>query len=57
LRELQPASRDEFVGNGFLSSTGERQLQVAIQAAIDIGQYILSANGVSDARDFADVFA
>jgi uncharacterized protein YutE (UPF0331/DUF86 family) len=57
LRELQPASRDEFVGNGFLSSTGERQLQVAIQAAIDIGQYILSANGVSDARDYADVFA
>jgi uncharacterized protein YutE (UPF0331/DUF86 family) len=57
LRELQPASRDEFVGNGFLSSTGERQLQVAIQAAIDIGQYILSDKGVSGARDFADVFA
>jgi uncharacterized protein YutE (UPF0331/DUF86 family) len=57
LRELQPASRDELVGNGFLSSTGKRQLQVAIQATIDIGQYILSDKDVSGARDFADVFA
>ena len=57
LRELQPASRDEFVGNGFLSSTGERQLQVAIQAAIDIGQYLLTEQGVSGVRDYADVFA
>lgn len=44
------------MGNGFLSSTGERQLQVAIQAAIDIGQYILSEKGVAPARDYADVF-
>ena len=57
MRELQPASRDEFVGNGFLSSAGERQLQVAIQAAIDIGQYILSEQGVTGVRDYADVFA
>lgn len=56
MRDLQPASRDEFVGNGFLSSAGERQLQVAIQAAIDIGQYILSEKGMAAARDYADVF-
>jgi uncharacterized protein YutE (UPF0331/DUF86 family) len=57
LRELQAASRDEFVGNGFLSSTGERQLPVAIQSAIDIGQYILSSKGIAGAREYPDVFA
>ncbi len=57
LQEIQPHSRDEFIGNAYLTSTAERQLQIAIQSAIDVGQYVLSEMGVDVPEDYADVFA
>lgn len=38
LHELQDTSRDEFIRNYLISSTVERQFQVAIQAATGIAQ-------------------
>jgi uncharacterized protein YutE (UPF0331/DUF86 family) len=45
LHELQDTSRDEFVGNYLISSTVERQFQVAIQADTAIAQIILAELG------------
>jgi uncharacterized protein YutE (UPF0331/DUF86 family) len=56
LHELQNTSRDEFVSNYLISSTVERQFQVAIQAATDIGQIILAELGETVPKNYADVF-
>lgn len=56
LRELQTLTFDQFSQDAVYVSAAERQLQVAIQAAIDIGEHILAEiNSVSPA-DYADVF-
>lgn len=56
MHELQDTSRDEFVGNYLISSTVERQFQVAIQAATDIAQIILAELGETVPKNYADVF-
>jgi uncharacterized protein YutE (UPF0331/DUF86 family) len=57
LGEIRKHSRQEFVSNAYFTSTGERQLQIAIQAAIEVGQYVLSALGLDTPANYADVFA
>lgn len=56
LHELQNVSRDDFVSNYLVSSTVERQFEVAIQAATDIAQIILAELGETVPRNYADVF-
>jgi len=56
LREFQRMSYDEFAANPLFSSAAERHFQVAIQAAIDIGQYLLSNLMIGQPADYADIF-
>lgn len=56
MHELQSIGRDDFVSNYLISSTVERQFQIAIQAAIDIAQIILVELGETVPRNYADVF-
>ena len=56
LHELHSTSRDDFVSNYLISSTVERQFQVAIQAATDIAQIILAELGETVPKNYADVF-
>ena len=56
LHELERFDRDEFVGNYLISSTVERQFQVAIQAATDIAQIILAERGETVPKNYADAF-
>ncbi len=57
MRDIQPYSRDEFVSSAPLTNIAERQFQVAIQAAIDIGAGLLSDMGVDTPKDYADIMA
>jgi uncharacterized protein YutE (UPF0331/DUF86 family) len=56
LREFQSIGYDEFAANYLFSSAAERHFQVAIQAAIDIGQYLLSNLMIKQPADYADTF-
>jgi uncharacterized protein YutE (UPF0331/DUF86 family) len=56
LQTLRSTTPDEFVRNYLISSTAERELQVAIQAAIDVAQIILADMGAPTPRDYAHVF-
>ncbi len=56
LREFRRMSYDEFVANPLFSSAAERHFHIAIQSAIDIGQYLLSNLMIKQPTDYADVF-
>lgn len=56
MHALQSTSRDDFLSNYLISSTVERQFQVAIQAATDIAQIILAELGETVPKNYADVF-
>jgi len=56
LRGLQRLTFDEFSANILYTSTAERLFQVAIQAAIDVGEHVLSELNAEPPSDYADVF-
>ena len=56
MRDLQKVSRDDYTSNYLISSTVERQFQVAIQAATDIAQIILADLDETVPKNYADVF-
>lgn len=56
LHDLRKVSYDEFVANPLFTGTAERHFQVAIQSALDIGQYLLSNLMVKQPSDYSDVF-
>lgn len=56
LRQFQGMSYAEFAANNVFTGAAERHLQVAIQSAIDIAQYLLSHLMVAQPGDYADVF-
>ncbi len=56
LRELQRLTYETFIGDERNISTAERHLQLAIQAALDIGQHILSELMMEAPSSYADVF-
>jgi uncharacterized protein YutE (UPF0331/DUF86 family) len=45
-----------FLRDTDLSSSAERQLQVAIQAAIDIGNHVIADKDLGPAKDYKDIF-
>jgi len=47
---------EEFVQDYFLHSAAERGLQVAIQAALDIGNILLSHSTADVPKEYADIF-
>lgn len=56
LKELQPLPYDEFAREHVLHGSAERDFQVAIQAALDIGTYLLADAGVQVPSEYQQVF-
>jgi len=56
LRNLQSLSYDEFVRQHVLHASAERDFQVAIQAALDIGSIILAEQSVATPESYRGIF-
>jgi uncharacterized protein YutE (UPF0331/DUF86 family) len=56
LRKLRPLTYDEFACDHVLTSSAERDFQVAIQAALDVASIILADQAVKLPRDYKDLF-
>lgn len=56
LKSLQALSYEEFAREHVLHAAAERDFQVAIQAALDIGSIILAEQAVSPVESYKDVF-
>lgn len=56
LRELCPPTYDEFVRDHVLVSATERNFQLAIQAALDVGSIILADQWVMVPDEYKDIF-
>jgi len=56
LRKLCPLTYDEFAREHVLVGSAERDFQVAIQAALDIGSIILADQSVMLPREYKDIF-
>jgi uncharacterized protein YutE (UPF0331/DUF86 family) len=56
LKELRPLPYDEFAREHVLHGSAERDFQVAIQAALDIGTYLLADAGVPVPSEYQQVF-
>lgn len=56
-KDLKPVPKGEFIKDEALNAVAERNLQVAIQACIDIANHIVSALGLElPKEDTAEVF-
>ena len=56
LKEHRSTSHDEFINDQILQDAVEREFQVTIQAALDIGSMILSDQSVSVPETYGDIF-
>jgi len=56
LKELQPLTYDEFAREHVLVGSAERDFQVAIQAALDIGAYLLAELSAQTPTDYKAIF-
>lgn len=56
LQEVRQVPLEEFVQDYFLHSAAERSLQVAIQAALDIGNILLSHSTTDVPTEYAEIF-
>ena len=56
LGELGPLTYDEFVREHVLVASAERDFQVAIQAALDIGSIILADQQVKLPKGYSNIF-
>jgi uncharacterized protein YutE (UPF0331/DUF86 family) len=56
LKALQPLTYDEFAREHILIGSAERDFQVAIQAALDIGAHLLAELSVDVPLDYKDIF-
>lgn len=56
LKSLQALTYEEFAREHVLHAATERDFQVAIQAALDIGSIILAEQAVQPAESYKDVF-
>ena len=56
LRELRPLTYDEFAREHVLVTSAERDFQIAIQAALDIGSIILADQQVMVPDRYSDIF-
>lgn len=57
LKSLQTLTYDEFAGDVIIQDAVERQLQIAIQAAIDVGSMILAAESTQIPTTYKEIFA
>lgn len=56
LRELRPGALQDYLGSRRLRSNCERELQVAIQCALDIGNHVIAEENLTAPEDQADIF-
>ena len=56
LQELQRLTYEEFAREHVLVGSAERDFQVAIQAALDVGAYLLAELSVQTPMDYKDIF-
>lgn len=56
LREIQSLTEDEFVASRKDFHSTERCLQLAIECLINIGNHIVSDQGLRAPKDYADIF-
>jgi uncharacterized protein YutE (UPF0331/DUF86 family) len=56
LKALQPLTYDEFAREHILVGSAERDFQVAIRAALDIGAHLLAELSVDVPKDYKDIF-
>ena len=56
LKDIREASLDEFLEDPALAPSSERYIQVAIQAALDIGVIVLTEEGVKTPDEYRDIF-
>ena len=56
LRQLRPGALQDYLASRRLRSNCERELQVAIQCALDIGNHIIAEENLTAPEDQADIF-
>lgn len=56
LRQLRPGSLQEYLASRRLRSNCERELHVAIQCALDIGNHIIAEENLTAPEGQADIF-
>lgn len=56
LKELQSLTYEEFAQDEVLRASAERNFQVAIQAALDIGSILLASLSVAVPSEYKEVF-
>ncbi len=56
LRRYSLMDQKGFLQDTDISSSAERQLQVAIQAVIDIGNHVVSDKDLGTPKDYKDIF-
>ena len=56
LRKLCPLTYDEFAREHILVGSAERDLQVAIQAALDVASIILADQSAMLPKEYKDIF-
>lgn len=56
LRRYSLKEEKSFLRDTDISSSAERQLQVAIQAIIDIGNHVVSDRDLGTPKDYKDIF-
>jgi uncharacterized protein YutE (UPF0331/DUF86 family) len=57
LTRLETLSRDAFLASTTEQHAVERELQVAIEACLDIGHHVISREGLRRPADYREVFA
>ena len=57
LKKIAQNSKQEFIKNDDLQDIAERNLQLAAQCCIDIGNHIISKQKISFPEGYADIFS
>jgi len=57
LTRLEVLSREDFLASTTEQHAVERELQIAIEACLDIGHHVISREGLRRPGDYRDVFA
>ena len=56
LTRLETLSRDEFLASTIEQHAVERELQVVVEACLDIGHHVITRDGLRRPTDYRDVF-
>lgn len=56
LRELGAYSKDEFLSDRRNFHSSARQLQISIEACLDVGHHIISRKALRRPKDYKDIF-